>query len=168
MPAINFIARAVLLGSLTVVPALCFDFAAGLKAYEDHDYETAVKEWRPLAEAGEAAAQFNLGLMYLDGNGVPLSYAEAASWFRRAADQGYAKAQYNLGSLYAVGHGVHKDASTAYVWFNLCAAKGDNKCAAQRDLVSKKMKPRDLDAAQRRAAEWKAVPAAPIPDPKQP
>lgn len=133
------------------------DFAAGMSAYEKHDYATALKEWRPLAEAGDAPTQFNLGLMYLDGAGVPQSSEHAVEWFRRSADQGYTKAQYNLGSLYALGHGVRRDLITAHMWMNLCAASGDGKCAKQRDLVGAKLKPRDLAIAQRRAAEWKPV-----------
>lgn len=131
------------------------DFAAGLRAYESKDYATAIKEWLPLAEAGDAAAQFNVGLMYLDGVGVPQSDLKAVEWFRRSADQGYAKAQGNLGALYAVGRGVRRDYVGAHMWLNLCAASGDKKCAAQRDLIAKKLKSRDLLEAQRRAADWK-------------
>ena len=141
--------------------ALRADFAAGMRAYEQRDYATAVKEWRPLAEAGDAPTQFNLGLMYLDGVGVPQSSEHAIEWFRRAADQGYAKAQYNLGSLYAVGRGVRKDLITAHMWMNLCAASGDAKCSTQRDLLGGRMKARDVATAQRRAADWKTVTHAP-------
>jgi uncharacterized protein len=137
------------------------DFAAGLRAYESKDYATALKEWLPMAEAGDAPSQFNLGLMYLDGVGVPQSDEKAVLWFRRSADQGYAKAQGNLGALYATGRGVRRDYLGAHVWLNLCAASGDSKCAAQRDLVAKKLKHRDLLEAQRRAAEWKPVKAKP-------
>ena len=137
------------------------DFAAGLRAYENKDYATALKEWLPLAEAGDAPSQFNIGLMYLDGVGVPQNDEKAVLWFRMAADQGYAKAQGNLGALYAVGRGVRKDSGTAHMWLNLCAASGDSKCAAQRDLVAKKMKPRDVREAERRATQWKPASAKP-------
>lgn len=137
------------------------DFAAGLHAYEAKDYATAVKEWLPLAEAGDAASQFNLGLMYLDGVGVPQSDQKAVLWFRMSADQGYAKAQGNLGALYAIGRGLRRDYIAAHMWLNLCAAGGDAKCAAQRDLIGKKMKQRDLLEAQRRATEWKPTKAKP-------
>jgi len=74
------------------IPVLA-DFQAGLDAFQKGDYITAAKEWRPLAEQGVPIAQFNLGLLYLDGHGVPQSDAEAANWFRRAAEQDYAPAQ---------------------------------------------------------------------------
>ncbi len=140
------------------------DFASALKAYEGHDYVTAAKEWRTLAEAGDAPSQFNLGLLYLDGAGVVQNYEQAIVWFRRSADQGYGKAQHNLGALYAVGTGVRRNYVVAHTWLNICAAQGDAQCAEQRDLIAKKMKARDLTEAQRRAHEWK--PAAALPPAK--
>ena len=53
------------------------DFRDGLAAYERGDYQTALREWRPLAEQGDAQAQYNLGLMYYHGTGVSQDYAEA-------------------------------------------------------------------------------------------
>lgn len=150
------------------VAGLSQDFEAGLHAYENKDYDNALKQWRPLAEAGFAPTQFNLGLMYLDGTGVPQNFSEAAEWFRRSADQGYPKAQYNLGALYAVGKGVRKDLVSAYMWMDLCAAKGDAKCVAQRDLIAKKLKSRDLAEGQRRAAAWQPAPAPPANLPGSP
>ena len=61
---------------------------------------------REKAEKGDAIAQFNLGLVYVKGRGVPKDEAEAVKWFRKAADQGDAQAQFNLGVTYAKGRGV--------------------------------------------------------------
>jgi TPR repeat protein len=130
------------------------DFNTGLTAYNKGDYATAAKEWRPLADQGVAAAQFNLGLMYYDGHGVPLDFAQAADWFTKAAEQDYAKAQYDLGAMYGVGKGVKRDYVQAYKWLNLCAAKGDDRCAEQRDLVAKKLKASQLTTAQRLSSEF--------------
>jgi len=59
--------------SLLFWPALVYaDFQAGLAAYNQGDYATALKEWRPLAEQGYAPAQFNLGFLYDNGYGVPV------------------------------------------------------------------------------------------------
>jgi len=134
------------------------DFEAGMTAYQKGDYATAIKEWRPLAENGNPSAQFNLGLLYLEGQGVPQNYEQAANWFRRAAEQDYTRAQYNLGALYGVGKGVKRDYVEAYVWQSLCAAKGDSKCATQRDLVASKLQRSKLVTAQRLAGEWKPKP----------
>jgi hypothetical protein len=56
---------------------------------------------RVQADAGDAAAQFNLGFAYSFGEGVPQDDVQAVSWFRQAAEQGHAIAQYNLGVMYA-------------------------------------------------------------------
>ncbi len=74
-------------------------FAEGKAAHERGDYATALREWRPLAAQGNAAARYNLGFMYTKGHGVTQDYAEAAKWYHRAADQGVASAQHNLGVM---------------------------------------------------------------------
>jgi TPR repeat protein len=148
--------RFAVLSSLAAAIAGAADFAAGLAAYQKGDYAAALKEWRPLAEQGGAAAEFNLGLMYLEGQGLPQDYALAAAWFNKSAEQDYAKAQYNLGALYGAGKGVRRDYVQAYKWLNLCAAKGDARCAEQRDLVAKKLKASQLSTAQRLSSEFVA------------
>jgi len=58
-----------------------------------------------LAEQGSAEAQYNLGLMYANGDGVPQNDEEAVRWYRLAAEQGDANAQFNLGGMYRrMGH----------------------------------------------------------------
>ena len=59
----------------------------GLAAYERGDYATALQEWAPLANQGDAEAQYFLGHMYAEGQGVPRQYGKAAVWFRQAAEQ---------------------------------------------------------------------------------
>ena len=73
--------------------AIAQDLDAGLKAAQAGDFQTALKEWKPLADQGHAYAQYYLGLMYANGEGVPEDDAEAVRWFRLAADQGHADAQ---------------------------------------------------------------------------
>ena len=143
----------ILLTMAVAIPALG-DFAAGLAAYQKGDYVTAAKEWRPLADDGDAATQFNLALLYLDGHGVPQDYAEAAKWFRRAAEQGYTQAQHNLGAMYGSGQGVRRDYVEAYKWLNICASKGNSGCLSQRDQVGKKLKPAQLSQAQKMSSEF--------------
>src|SRR5581483_5480051 len=105
------------------------DFAAGVAAYEKKDYATAFKEFQEEANAGNAAAQFNLGMLYHDGLGTPQDFAEAAVWLRKAAEQGYAKAQHNFGAILAKGDGVKRDYEQAYVWMSLCASQQEAGCA---------------------------------------
>ena len=69
------------------------DFQAGSEAYKHGDYATALREWRPLAEQGDAIAQFNLGYLYANGQGVPRDFVQARYWYEKAAAQGQADAQ---------------------------------------------------------------------------
>jgi TPR repeat protein len=131
------------------------DFAAGVAAYKQQDYATALKEWQPLADSGSYDAQYNIALLYLDGKGVARNYDEALKWLERAANQGQLEAQHDLGASYAKGEIVKKDYVQAYKWLSLCAAKGNAGCVTQRDLVEKKLKPSKLAAAQKLAADWK-------------
>ena len=96
-------------------------FAEGPAAYKRGDYETALREFRLLAEQGDAAAQYNLGLMYINGWGVPQDHAEAVKWFRKAANQGFAIAQTYLGFMYFKGEGVPQDYAEAVRWYRRAA-----------------------------------------------
>ena len=73
------------------------DLQKGWDAYYKKDYATALKEWKPLAEQGDAKAQFLLGGMYAVGYGVPENDIEAVNWYRLAAEQEHTSAQTNLG-----------------------------------------------------------------------
>jgi TPR repeat protein len=95
------------------------------RAYNAKDYAKAAKLFRPLAEQGNAKAQFNLGLMYGNGQGVPQDYKETVKWYRLAAEQGDASAQYNLGLMYRIGQGVPQDYKEAVKWYRLAAEQGD-------------------------------------------
>jgi TPR repeat protein len=80
-------------------------FEDALAAYKRKDYATAASLFRSLAEAGDARAQGNLGVMYTYGQGVPQDYDEALKWYRRGAEQGDPRAQYNLAVRYERGGG---------------------------------------------------------------
>jgi hypothetical protein len=100
-------------------------FDEGLRAMQSGDYATAFREWLPLAEQGYVDAQFNLGVMYDEGRGVPQDYAQAIQWYRRAADQGNAYAQVNLGVMYDQGRGVPQDYTQAAYWYRRAADQGN-------------------------------------------
>ena len=72
---------------------------AGIDAWQRSDYSGAVAIWRPLAEKGDADAEFNLGQAYRLGRGVPTNLAAAKTWFERAANQGHVDAETTLGLL---------------------------------------------------------------------
>jgi len=99
----------IILFTLTSNVVWSADFQKGWDAYTIGDYATALREWKPLAEQGNANAQYNLGLMYQKGDGVPQDDKTALKWYRLAAEQGNASAQYNLGAMYYKGEGVPQD-----------------------------------------------------------
>jgi TPR repeat protein len=126
---------------LVIVLAVCFYWITlpchagldeGIAALNKQDYTAALREFMPLAKQGNASAQFNLGVMYDNGQGVPQDYKEAVRWYRLAADQGNASAQSNLGVGYANGQGVPQDYKEAVRWYRLAADQGH--ASAQSNL----------------------------------
>ncbi len=140
---------------LFVAAPACTDYEAGKEAYDRGDYATALTTFRPLAQQGHAGAQFNLGVAYSKGQGVPQDDAEAVRWYRLAAEQGHAGAQFNLGVAYSKGQGVPQDDVQAYMWLNLAAAQGKEDARKARDILAGLMTPAQADEARRLARRWK-------------
>ena len=101
------------------------DERQGLKAYNNSDFATALRIFRPLAERGQVVAEYTVGLMYANGQGVPQDYAEAMKWHRKAADQGERKAQFSVGLMYFKGLGVPANRAEAFKWYLRAANQGD-------------------------------------------
>ena len=152
MPRITFV-LATMLSFMAFTPVAAQDLQKGVDAAETGDYTTAIKEFRPLAEQGNANAQSNLGVMYKNGDGVPQDYAEAVKWYRLAAEQGYAEAQTSVGFMYSTGQGVLQDNIIAHMWWNLAAANGDDKARELRIAIAKTMTPAAIEKAQAMARE---------------
>ena len=119
------------------------------------DYALAERLFRPLAEKGDAKAQFNLDWMYYMGQRVTQNALEAARWYRKAAEQGLIWAQLNLGWMYADGQGVPQDFVRAHMWTNVAAAtsSGDEGKISResRDFVAKQMTAAQIEKAQEMA-----------------
>ncbi|HEV2745673.1 MAG TPA: SPOR domain-containing protein [Allosphingosinicella sp.] len=114
------ILAAALLAALSSVPAHA-DVKAGVDAWHAGNYGAAIREWRPLAEKGDADAQFNMGQAYRLGRGVPADLKIAGSWFQKAAAQGHEPAQTNYGlTLYDTGN-----RAAALPWIKKAADRGD-------------------------------------------
>jgi len=94
---------------------------AGLVCHGAASAQTPPDLTRQRADQGDTIAQFNLGLMYNDGERVPQDFGQAAAWYRQAADQGFARAQYNLGVMYDNGEGVPQDPAEAVAWWRRAA-----------------------------------------------
>jgi TPR repeat protein len=147
---------------ITLRGALCFAGAheEGLEAYKKGDYKTAFTTWTAAANKGDAAAQYDLGVMYAKGEGVAQDYKQAVLLTRKAADQGYAPAQINLGVAYANGQGVAKNSVEAYKWLTVAAEQTIDKQIQElaikgRDAVAKQMTETQIEAGQKLAKEWK-------------
>jgi TPR repeat protein len=107
-------------------PAIGQPLRDGARYYDQGDYARALATWRPLAVQGNAEAQNNLGLLYLDGKGVPPNLAEAVRYFQLSAAAGSAPGQNNLGGLYRDGRGVPRDFAKAAKWFAASASQGNS------------------------------------------
>jgi TPR repeat protein len=144
-----------------VLSIVCFaapawaDFKTAMEAYNRGDFAKALREWRPLAEQGDASAQFYLGLSYENGDGVPRDYAIARQWYEKSAAQGDEKAQLYLGLQSAFGQGGPVDLVQAHMWYSLAAEKGHLGAAAYRNELAKQMTPTQIAEAQKRARERK-------------
>ena len=96
--------------------------------YDDkQDYQQAFNWYQKSANQGYATAQYNLGVMYRDGQGVRQDYQQAFNWYQKSANQGYAAAQNNLGVMYDEGQGVRQNKVTAKEWFGKACDNGEQK-----------------------------------------
>ena len=127
------------------------------------DYATALREWRPLAERGDAVAQYNFGFMSAKGHGVPQDFAVALKWYRKAAEQGYAPAQYILGQMYEMSQGVPRNYAEAHKWYNIAAAQGDEDARLDRGILANKMNRALIPPSGMPDSRW-GFPSGPISD----
>ena len=91
---------------LNPTAAVSADFEKGLDAYYAGDLPVALREWRPLAQQGDARAQFRLGEMYRIGLAVPQDDKTAVKWLTLSAQQGHAYSTFKLGMMYRDGEKV--------------------------------------------------------------
>lgn len=112
---------AAVLAALLSAPLSAQSVKAGIDAWQRADYASAVAIWRPLAEKGDADAQFNLGQAYRLGRGVPINLALAKSWFEKAATSGHLDAQTTLGLLLF----QNGDQASGLRWLKQAAEEGE-------------------------------------------
>ena len=131
-------------------------FSASISAQQE-----TVAEVRAKAEQGVVEAQYNLGVMYGTGRGVPEDDAEAVRWYRLAADQGNHLAQVILGGMYGNGQGVPQDYVQAHMWFNITTSRATGvqreRAVENRDRVEGDLTPDAINEARRFAREWDAA-----------
>lgn len=115
--------------------------------------DTNLISWyRTAAKRGNADAQYALGIMYENGQGVPRNYATATAWYTKAAEQGDADAQSKLGLAYLNGHGAPRDYAEAAAWLRKAAEQGN--AAAQYDLGLMYARGQSVPQNDAAAVEW--------------
>ena len=129
------------------------DYQKGVQAIIANDYPTAMKEFFPLAEAGDVRAQYSLGAMFGDILDVNRDYKKALVWILKAAEQGHPAAQQRLGLMYEYGEGVIQDKVYAHMWYNIGASNGSTSGSKWRDEITLKMSAADISKAQELARE---------------
>lgn len=143
--------------SLSVAGVNAQDFDKGLAAYEVLDYQGALKEWLPLAEKGDAAAQSMTAYMFYNGYGVKQDYEKAFKWNYLSAIQGRSASQGALGGLYEKGEGVLQSFIKAHMWYNISSKTSEPFWAdlprGNRNKIEAQMTPEDISKAQAMASE---------------
>lgn len=104
-----------------LIQPLWAGYEKGLEAFQKLDFKSAVKEWMPLANKGDANIQATLAVLYHTGQGVKQDYQKAFHWYQKAAEQGNVAAQANLGVMYAKGTGTQRDYIKSYAWYSVAA-----------------------------------------------
>lgn len=101
------------------------DAKKGLQYAITGDYGQAIDIWLPLAEAGDAEAQYYIGVVYKDGLGVEINYDKFRYWTSKSAFRGSSSAMFNLGVMYEHSLGVPEDKNKALLWYSRAALEGD-------------------------------------------
>ena len=124
---------------------------AGWDHMENGDLAAANRYWRPLAEAGDAAAM--AGLAHIAA--VRGDHATAASWHHRAAAGGDHEASILLGSAYLEGRGVPRNPVLAYAWYHYASLRGRPNAARARDLAARWLTDEEAAEARALAKHWR-------------
>jgi GAF domain/Sel1 repeat/PilZ domain len=111
-------------------------------------------ELQKLADLGDAEAQYQMGVLSHNGEGVPHDDARAMRWFLRAAEQGHVAAQSHLGAYYWAGRGVPEDLSQAYFWSTIALAGGDENSKSRLEGLASQMTRAQVLAARQQAEIW--------------
>ena len=106
------------------------------------------------AEQGDAEAQWRLGVLYHNGDGVHQSDREAIEWFQRSAEQRFVPAASALGSQYWAGEGVPQDYNKAYFWYDVALAGGDLNAEPKLDELSSELTQDEVATAHQQATAW--------------
>jgi TPR repeat protein len=145
----------VMLVCLAVAGAVRADFNSGVFAYINGQYDVALDTMRSLAETTDHPyAQYYLGMMYANGQGVDRDDQEAARWFSNAAKKGVSQAQFRVAEMYEQGRGLPRDYESAYAWYAVAAKLGNKQAPAALGRAADKLSEEQLKEAQALAQQY--------------
>ena len=131
------------------------DFSTGVFAYINGQYDVAFDTMRSLAETTDHAyAQYYLGMMYANGQGVEPDEEEAAKWFINAAKQGVSQAQYRVAEMFERGRGLPKDFESAYAWYAVATKLGNKEATVGLGRAASRLSEQQLEEAQALARQY--------------
>ena len=122
---------------------------AAVEAVRRGDFAEAYCLWRPLAEQGDAEAQFQLGWLYANGQGLRQNPTTAADWWERAAHAGHPDADLAIAQAYQKGRGRNKDLKEAVHWMLVASRNGNDEAQAiVRTMAGKGVEPAVAEVAR--------------------
>ncbi len=130
------------------------EWKAAVAAYKNGDYAMAFRLMKPLAESGNAPAQFNTGLLYMRGLGVGRDYAKARDWFTRAANKANPLAARMLGQMNEVGQGTEADPVEALTWYAIASSVGDTEAKRLGKRLMKSLTEAQVIEQRKRFKTW--------------
>ena len=149
----------IMLAAGTSSPAAADPFDDAFNTYMAGDHKAAIRLMDVLGRDGDIRAQYMMGRMYSEGEGVGQNDKTAAQWYKVAADRGDVVSQLSLGTLYVNGRGVNQNFVKAYKWFTLVSLSDNRTARGQalevRELITQLMTPDQVDEGERLAVSWR-------------
>ncbi|MBT5049766.1 MAG: sel1 repeat family protein [Rhodospirillaceae bacterium] len=133
------------------------DTEAGVEAFRSKNFDVALKELRPAAKAGDAAALYTLAQMYGFGYGVKKDLAKALEFYGKAANLGHVPAQKEYGTALAIGDGTEQNVSEGLKWLFIAGRAGNEEAQQYALRFSKYMNRLVVITARRKAVEWQSA-----------
>ncbi|MDX8389158.1 MAG: tetratricopeptide repeat protein [Mariprofundaceae bacterium] len=134
-------------------------YEEGIKALKAKNIVAAAPFFQLAAKEGNRAGQYQLGLLYARGAGVPQDFAKAHQLFEKSAMQGYPKSFYQLGEMFVYGDGVEVNYAEALAWFWIGTSMGDPYAKRRLRAMNTRISNKELSDAKARSNElWAKIP----------
>lgn len=147
-------------------PAACFELGDRMLIGDGvpRDLQAGRAMMEKAAKGGVADAWFRLGKIHHDAVGVPKDYAKAFEYYTEAAKRGVPEAQHNIGAMLVSARGVKRDYVEGLAWLIVAGKNGAMSTAEQQVRKRLERRPKDIEAAERRAKQLLENPREASPD----